>query len=83
VLKAGDVIQVRLKEKIGDDDSWQLALEQTPKAQSALLSIEAETGYVKAMVGGRDFQDSQFNRAIQSRRQPGSAFKAHHLCRCH
>jgi penicillin-binding protein 1A len=75
VLKAGDVIQVRLKEKAGDDDSWQLALEQTPKAQSALLSIEAETGYVKAMVGGRDFQDSQFNRAIQSRRQPGSAFK--------
>ena len=75
VLEAGDVINVRLKEKIGDGDSWQLALEQTPKAQSALLSIEAETGYVKAMVGGRDFQDSQFNRAIQSRRQPGSAFK--------
>jgi penicillin-binding protein 1A len=75
VLEAGDVIQVRLKEKIGDEDSWQLALEQTPKAQSALLSIEAETRYVKAMVGGRDFQDSQFNRAIQSRRQPGSAFK--------
>jgi penicillin-binding protein 1A len=73
VLKEGDVIDVRLKEKV--DDVWQLALEQTPKAQSALLSIEAETGLVKAMVGGRDFQDSQFNRAIQSRRQPGSAFK--------
>jgi penicillin-binding protein 1A len=75
VLAVGDVIDVRLKDKLNDDDGWQLALEQTPKAQSALLSIEAETGFVKAMVGGRDFQDSQFNRAIQSRRQPGSAFK--------
>ena len=75
VLKVGDVIDVRLKEKSNGDDDWPLALEQTPKAQSALLSIEAETGFVKAMVGGRDFQDSQFNRAIQSRRQPGSAFK--------
>ena len=46
-----------------------------PKAQSALLCIEAETGYVKVMVGGRDFKSSQFNRAVQSRRQPGSAFK--------
>ena len=74
VLQVGDVIDVRLKEK-KDDAQWQLALEQTPKAQSALMCIEAETGFVKAMVGGRDFQDSQFNRAIQSRRQPGSAFK--------
>ncbi len=54
---------------------WKLALEQTPKAQSALLCIEAETGHVKVMVGGRDFKESQFNRAVQSRRQPGSAFK--------
>ena len=39
------------------------------------MCIEAETGLVKVMVGGRDFMESQFNRAIQSRRQPGSAFK--------
>jgi penicillin-binding protein 1A len=75
VLSAGDLIDVRLKEQGAQDGSWHLALEQTPKSQSALLCIAAETGYVKAMVGGRDFQDSQFNRAIQSRRQPGSAFK--------
>jgi penicillin-binding protein 1A len=54
---------------------WMLELEQVPIAQSALLCIEAETGYVKAMVGGRDFKETQFNRAVQSRRQPGSAFK--------
>jgi len=43
--------------------------------ESALLCVEAQTGHVKAMIGGRDFAASQFNRAIQSRRQPGSAFK--------
>ena len=50
-------------------------MEQTPEAQGALLCIEAETGQVKAMIGGRDFRQTQFNRAVQSRRQPGSAFK--------
>jgi len=74
-LKVGDVIRVKLKDRIGKTRDWQLALEQVPKAQSALLCIEAETGYVKVMVGGRDFKSSQFNRAVQSRRQPGSAFK--------
>ncbi len=73
-LGVGDVISVKLR-TLGDDGIWSLALEQTPAAQSALLCIEAETGYVKVMVGGRDFTNSQFNRAIQSRRQPGSAFK--------
>ncbi len=74
-LKAGDVIWVKAKEKPEDVELWPLALEQEPVAQAALMCIEAETGFVKAIVGGRDFRDSQFNRAIQSRRQPGSAFK--------
>jgi penicillin-binding protein 1A len=75
VLKIGDVIQVRVIKKQESADLWDLSLEQIPDAQSALLCIEAETGLVKVMVGGRDFMESQFNRAIQSRRQPGSAFK--------
>jgi penicillin-binding protein 1A len=75
-LAAGDVILVRVKkEKNEDNDTWPVDLEQMPVAQSALMCIEAETGLVKAMVGGRDFKQTQFNRAIQSRRQPGSAFK--------
>ena len=74
-LHVGDVILVKSKEKIKDADLWQLALEQEPATQAALLCIEAETGFVKVIVGGRDFRDSQFNRAFQSRRQPGSAFK--------
>ncbi len=74
-LKPGDVILVRLKPRGTKGEQWPLALEQEPTAQAALLCIEAETGKVKAMVGGLDFGQSQFNRAIQSRRLPGSAFK--------
>jgi penicillin-binding protein 1A len=48
--------------------------EQSP-LQGALVCLEAKTGHIKAMVGGRDFCKSQFNRAVQSKRQPGSAFK--------
>jgi penicillin-binding protein 1A len=75
VLKNGDVVLVQVVKKLKDKDFWELSLDQVPDAQSALLCIEAETGLVKVMVGGRNFKESQFNRAIQSRRQPGSAFK--------
>ncbi|MBC8178473.1 MAG: PBP1A family penicillin-binding protein [Desulfobacteraceae bacterium] len=88
-LKSGDVALVRIlknysepqpalegKEKKKEKKfTWEVALEQLPEAQGALFCMDPETGEVKAMVGGRDFKASQFNRAIQSRRQPGSAFK--------
>jgi penicillin-binding protein 1A len=74
-LAVGDVVLVRVKGKEDGQDLWSLALEQMPIAQSALMSIEVGTGMVKAMIGGRDFRQTQFNRATQSRRQPGSAFK--------
>ncbi len=45
------------------------------KVQGALVALDSKTGAVRAMVGGRSFQESQFNRAVQARRQPGSAFK--------
>jgi penicillin-binding protein 1A len=47
----------------------------SPPVQAALICIEPATGQVKAMVGGRDYAESQFNRAWQALRQPGSAFK--------
>ena len=75
VLKPGDVIQVKVINDIDQKEPYEFTLYQEPAAQAALLSIAAETGHVKAMIGGRDFKDSQFNRAYQSRRQPGSAFK--------
>ena len=43
--------------------------------QGAILCIDPQTGYIKAMVGGRDYSESKFNRAVQAHRQPGSAFK--------
>ncbi|MGH7726762.1 MAG: penicillin-binding protein 1A [Candidatus Eiseniibacteriota bacterium] len=48
---------------------------QTPYVQGALVALDVKTGYVRAMVGGRDFKHSSFNRAVQALRQPGSAFK--------
>jgi len=75
VFKSGDVIQVKVLNEPLEDNAYEFSLYQEPIAQSALLSIEAETGQVKAMIGGRDYSNSQFNRAYQSRRQPGSAFK--------
>ncbi len=75
VFSVGDVILVRAKARDEETQMWDLALEQTPAVEAALLCMETETGHVKAVIGGRDFRVSQFNRAIQSRRQPGSAFK--------
>jgi penicillin-binding protein 1A len=68
VVSAGDVVRVRMV-----DERWQLA--QVPVAEATLVSMDAETGAIVALVGGLDFGRSQFNRATQSRRQPGSAFK--------
>ena len=79
-FKAGDLILVKTKQKIKvkgvkHKEFWTLSLDQEPKAESALLCLETGTGHVKAMVGGYDFTKNQFNRAIQAKRQPGSAFK--------
>ncbi|HEY4885811.1 MAG TPA: PBP1A family penicillin-binding protein [Myxococcales bacterium] len=70
VLSAGDVVLVRATEAKG---VW--ALEQDPKLQGALISTDPNSGYVVAMIGGYDFEKSEFNRAFQACRQPGSAFK--------
>jgi penicillin-binding protein 1A len=49
--------------------------EDPDQVQGALIALDPQTGYILAMVGGRDFSSSQFNRALQARRQAGSAFK--------
>ncbi|MFO7984885.1 MAG: PBP1A family penicillin-binding protein [Desulfatiglandaceae bacterium] len=75
----GDSVPPHAEEKGAGADRtrvlWDVALEQTPVVQGAIVCMEPDTGEVKAMVGGQDFDKSQFNRVIQSRRQPGSAFK--------
>ncbi len=82
VIQAGDVVEVRvLPGKLPPERAARggqplaLALEQTPKVQGALVAINPETRGVRALVGGLDFATSQFNRATQARRQPGSAMK--------
>jgi len=75
LLKPGDVVHVKLRDSSRRDPGPVFALDQEPLVQGALLCLDPKTGYIRAMVGGRDFSESQFNRALNSRRQPGSAFK--------
>jgi penicillin-binding protein 1A len=75
VLRAGDVIRVRLAETPGTDETYQFVRDPEPPVQGALIALDPASGDVKALVGGYDFDSSQFNRATQGARQPGSAFK--------
>ena len=70
LVKRGDVVRVRLGEKEGE-----YLLDQVPRGQSALVSLDANTGALRALVGGYSFAGNKFNRATQARRQPGSSFK--------
>ncbi|HEX9400952.1 MAG TPA: PBP1A family penicillin-binding protein [Anaeromyxobacter sp.] len=90
-LKVGDVILLRRvsraelmkregalgsgKPKDVPEHELLFSLEQDPTLQGALVSVDPGSGYVLAMVGGYDFEASEFNRAFQACRQPGSAFK--------
>jgi penicillin-binding protein 1A len=74
VVAKGDVVLVRAQ-KGPTEGTWVVSLEQEPQVQGAILSLEAQTGHVLAMEGGFDHGQSEFNRATQAMRQPGSAFK--------
>jgi penicillin-binding protein 1A len=73
VLKPGDVIEVKIK-KI-DKEQVYVQLEQTPLVEGGLIALDPDKGAIRAMVGGYDFNRSEYNRAVQAHRQPGSAFK--------
>lgn len=90
ILQKGDVVLVKVESTSTTDSELAKAfagtpgadrslvaarLWQKPEVEGALLSMDVETGAVRAMVGGADFTQSQFNRAVQSRRQVGSTFK--------
>jgi penicillin-binding protein 1A len=74
ILHAGDVVYIKVfsLDAIG---KARVSLEQDSGAEGALVAIDNATGEIKAMVGGRDFNLSKFNRATQALRQVGSAFK--------
>ncbi len=76
VLSIGDIILVRVLEYDSVLSQLILSLEQEPEVQGALVALDPSTGEIKAMVGGYDFKTSEFNRTVQAKRQPGSAFKA-------
>ena len=71
VLKVGDVVYVEETE----EGSAVYRLRQPPSVQGGMVVMEPQTGRVLAMVGGFSFSESEFNRATQAMRQPGSAFK--------
>ncbi|GAB6195579.1 penicillin-binding protein 1A [Lysobacter xanthus] len=85
-LRRGDVVRVR-RLLTGDaaDAKTQMAavgdgpatyrLDQLPRAQAALVSIDAMNGALRALTGGYSFAGNKFNRAVQAKRQPGSSFK--------
>ena len=88
ILKVGDVVYVAptkakiVKKDVASKDGvlpvekqnqWKLM--QIPEVEGAIVVMEPHTGRVKALVGGFSFDDSEFDRATQANRQPGSAFK--------
>jgi penicillin-binding protein 1A len=74
ILAVGDIVYVKVL-ALNSDGSAKVSLEQDSGAQGALLAIDNATGDIKAMVGGRDYDSSKFNRATQASRQAGSSFK--------
>ncbi len=73
VLQAGDVILCEFAP--GEGGELVASLVQEPEVEGALVCLDAHTGEVLALAGGYDFSRSQFNRAVQAQRQPGSAIK--------
>ena len=73
-LRTGDLVYVRI-EGTRPDGTLLASLQQDSGAQASLMAMDNATGEVVAMVGGRDFALSQFNRATQAERQAGSSFK--------
>jgi len=73
VVSKGDIILVQAKPS--SKDKTKFNLRQVPEINGALMAMDPHTGRVLALVGGYSFDQSQFNRATQAKRQPGSAFK--------
>jgi penicillin-binding protein 1A len=76
VVAAGDVVLVRTEDENGKSlPAGFFALAQAPAANGAIIAVEPYTGRILAMVGGYNSEVSEFNRAVQAKRQPGSVFK--------
>jgi penicillin-binding protein 1A len=74
LLRSGDICYVKIL-SLSPNGAARVSLEQDSGAQGALVAIDNTTGGIKAMVGGRDFSESKFDRVTQALRQVGSSFK--------
>jgi penicillin-binding protein 1A len=84
LIKVGSLIEVSLRaaapstpnqKSVSEEPSYRMVLDQTPDIEGGLVLIDPKWGYVRAMIGGYNYAQSQFNRVTQSLRQPGSTFK--------
>src|SRR5690606_28120264 len=57
------------------EDVFEKTIDESSDIQGAFIAMDPETGHVKALIGGRNYQESSFNRALQAVRQPGSTIK--------
>lgn len=76
IFEVGDVVKLEIVDYNDNHQEFSLTIAQEPIANGGLYVMNPNNGEVIAMVGGYDFSESEFNRAIQSKRQTGSAFKA-------
>ena len=74
ILAVGDIVYVKVL-MLSPEGTAKVSLEQDSGTQGGLVAIDNASGEIKAMVGGRDFEESKFNRATQAMRQTGSSFK--------
>ena len=74
-LKAGYLAEFEIGEVDNDSQTMQITLTQSPEVEASIVSLNAHTGEIVAMVGGYDFYTSKFNNATQGLRQTGSAYK--------
>jgi penicillin-binding protein 1A len=75
LAQRGDVVRVRRSNADQPDAAPKWVIDQVPRAQTALVSLDADTGALRALIGGFSYAGNKFNRATQARRQPGSSFK--------
>ena len=75
LAQRGDVVHVRRGNTDQPDAPPVWVIDQLPRAQTALVSLDADNGALRALVGGYSYAGNKFNRATQARRQPGSSFK--------
>ena len=75
IIQRGDIVYVRIEDAAANGGTMHASLQQDSGAQSSMMAMDNANGEVLAMVGGRDFNLSQYNRATQAQRQVGSSFK--------